>query len=467
MKTVNEIFFSIQNSDAEKRLVSGVSDSGEPNGSGLLLDYETSKPLLQAWSAGIEKKTNGASKGILRVMHQLETVGKIVSLEFDDKKRIVLVTVHVSDDTTWNKIQEGEYTGFSWWWRTQGMPWKDDDATEAYGRPIYRYTGKPIELSIVDAACVPGSDFTLIQNADFPEEEAMSEEKETPAVPETPEVPAVHAPDAPDAVDVKNGMYSAGRLLSFIEDVKYIQKSIAAECAHEGHESDIPEELQAVLRMLAPIAIKYAEEQVDEAMDDDFDTFVSDDDEMADVSNAETGDGEELANLDEVLNGDYPGHPFRGNQYRGGKGGGKRGAGGKHHQASKLAHRASVAAASGKGDHKVAAKAHKSAAALHAAKGNKRMESYHKAQSSFHSKEAKMRTTAKSFQNADGSDIQNAESRAPLPSLRVVSYEQDNGIEVKNAEAPVVVDPIRQKAEQIASAGMKGATEYLRAMLPG
>ena len=454
MKKVSEVFFSIQNADEEKRLVSGVSDSGEPNGNGLRLDYETSKPFLVAWSEGISKKTKGASKGILRVMHELRTVGKIVELSFDDSKRQILVTAHVSDDEVWQKIQGGEYTGFSWWWRTQGMPWKNDDASELYGKPIYDYTGKPIELSIVDAACVPGSDFTEIQNADFPEEEdtmadEITEQTADPVAPIAPpesevapvvvEVAPVEdaAPLVDPAVDVKNGMYTAGRFGEVLESLAWLIKAAEAEEVKEGESATIPEELRAGLRALAEPVAKYMVAQVKElAGGEDVDMLhVSDDDDFAD--------------LDDVKNSD------------GGFG------------SPKLAHRATVrAVVSGDaGHHERAASFHKEAAKVQGRAGKKTMEAYHKGMNKVHSDIKNCMSGIKNADQGESPDlvairarlealesgsVKNADQGAippapPAPALRSVSYEEDAGVEVKNAETQTAPDPIRAEAERIAA----------------
>ena len=403
MKPVREFCFSIQNADAEKRLVSGVSESGEPNGAGLRLDYATSKPLLVAWSEGISKKTKGASKGILRVMHKLETVGKIVELGFDDEKRYIFVTVHVSDDKTWKKIQDGEYTGFSWWWRTQGAPWKNEDATKAYGRPIFDYTGKPIDLSIVDAAGVPGSDFTDIQNADFPEDDEMNE-KETTAPAET-------------GTDIKNGMYTAGRFGEALESIHWLIKAVESEEKKEGEDATIPDELKDGLRALAGPIAKYMVAQVNElAGGDDVDMFyVSDDDEFEDLGDVQNA---------EIQNGDFPGHPFRGNQHAGGH---KAGA---QHGASLSAHRATVRAhaAGDKASHKAAAGYHKAAAKANAAAGNKRLAAHHKEMAAYHM------GVAGRVKNADGADVQNSDKADLLSKFESRLAALEAAKDVKNSD---------------------------------
>ena len=418
-QAAQELFFEIQNADEGRRIVTGISETGEPNQNGLRLDYKTSKPLLQAWSDSISKKTSGASKGILRVMHRLETVGKIVELGFEDEKRTIRVSVHVSDDATWSKIVSGEYTGFSWRWRTVGMPWANEEATKTYGRPIYDYTGKPVELSIVDSPCVPGSDFLTIQNADFPEEEfTMSAQTE---------------------LDIQNGAYTASRLGEAVETLKYISGAIDAEEKKEGDSEEIPDELKDIVGRLAKVWGKYTvaqAQELTEGIDEDM-LFVSDDDKFEDleeVANSEGFDIESdiLPDVANIQNGDFPGHPFRGNQYAGGKG-----RGGAHHKASLSAHRASVRASRGGGGHeghRAAAKAHKQAAALHAAKGNKRMADYHRTQAKFHANEVKLRTAAKSFQNADGAEVKNADSSSDAIKALEARLAVLEARDVKNAD---------------------------------
>jgi hypothetical protein len=85
---------------------------------------------------------------------------------------------------------------------------------------------------------------------------------------------------------------------------------------------------------------------------------------------------------DIVEKGDYPGHPFHGNQYVGGEGGGK------EHAASRSAHESGKAASDKKG-HEKAAKAHAQAAKLHEAAGNETTAAYHEAMSHYHSEKAK------------------------------------------------------------------------------
>lgn len=80
--------------------------------------------------------------------------------------------------------------------------------------------------------------------------------------------------------------------------------------------------------------------------------------------------------------GDYPGHPFHGNQYGAGAGGGMAGkASAKAHVATKNAKSAA--------QHKTAAKAHRKAAMLQAKKGNQQTADYHNLMGQYHESAAK------------------------------------------------------------------------------
>lgn len=78
-----------------------------------------------------------------------------------------------------------------------------------------------------------------------------------------------------------------------------------------------------------------------------------------------------------IANGDFPGHPFRGNQYAGGS------EEGPEHAASKGAHYAS-GAAKDKVGHTVAAKSHESAAKLHEQAGRTDAAEMHRAMAKYH-----------------------------------------------------------------------------------
>lgn len=90
--------------------------------------------------------------------------------------------------------------------------------------------------------------------------------------------------------------------------------------------------------------------------------------------------------LDVIANGDYPGHPFHGNQYADGTGGMSA-----QNKASRNASQASGSAmkSGSKADHKAASVAHKHAAAAANKSGNKQLALYHDEMANMHSDAAK------------------------------------------------------------------------------
>lgn len=151
------MFVPITKVDAVQRLVYGSLASETPDRSNEVFDYETSKPLVEAWSGDIKKATDGKSEGNLRAMHSKIAAGKFTSVVCNDATKSVDVCAKVVDDAEWTKVQEGVYTGFS----VGGeyvKKWKDPkDAT------LTRYTAKPAEGSLVDLPCNPGSSFVMVK----------------------------------------------------------------------------------------------------------------------------------------------------------------------------------------------------------------------------------------------------------------------------------------------------------------
>lgn len=422
---VDFLSLQIQNADIdqEKRIVRGVFISEEPNNQDAIFDYSTSKPYISRWSRKFAADTNGKSKGNVRAMHGLtrkgvELVGTVAEIIYNDKAKQIEGAVHVVDDEYWRKIQEGVVTGFSFGGDSVGAPWKDKIASAKHGRPMKRYTFAPRELTLCDRGRIPGTEFTSIENADIATQEPTMDPNET-------EIPAVDAPvadlpaadpvvDTPVVTDpvieegsqpIENGVGMANQFGSIVEMLAYMVKEVEHEESAEGDSPAIPSELRAALKGLIEPVKAYQAKQLDELLPEesmensDFD--IDDDDAFEDLADLAEDDGSEI-----MENGDYPGHPFHGNQHTGGKRSSGRSKPGKSGGASKLAHRASVAAHSGgaKG-HRQAATAHKAAHAHAMASGRKKVAAYHKSKVDFHQKEAKLIAGAKSFQNADVADM--------------------------------------------------------------
>lgn len=148
------IFFRLTKIDVAKRVVEGIATAEQPDLTGEICDYETTKPYYEAWSDNMKKATGGKSLGNVREMHGNIAAGKITELFFDDAQKSIRIVTKCVDDSTWNKIQEGVLTGFS-----QGgdyiKKWRDGEFT--------RYTADPTEVSYVDLPCLPAGTFEVVK----------------------------------------------------------------------------------------------------------------------------------------------------------------------------------------------------------------------------------------------------------------------------------------------------------------
>ncbi len=155
------LFAQLLKIDVEQRLVWAVAACEDPDRSGEIYDYASSKPEVQAWSDGIFKTSGGQSYGNVRAMHNRISAGKIVEpIVFDDQAKEVRVCLKVVDNDEWDKVKEGIYTGLSFGGSYKGAKWPDA------ARPSYkRYTAAPSEVSLADLPCIPGATFTMIKTA--------------------------------------------------------------------------------------------------------------------------------------------------------------------------------------------------------------------------------------------------------------------------------------------------------------
>lgn len=158
-KTKARVFVPLTKVDEEQRLVYGRITQEMLDKSGEVMDYETSKPYFEKWSADIEAASGGLSKGNVRVMHGLTAAGKLTELEFDDTDKAIDVCAKIVDDQEWAKIQEGVYTGFS----VGGKYAKRWTAVNDNGEKVKKFTADPNEVSIVDNPCVPNACFSMFK----------------------------------------------------------------------------------------------------------------------------------------------------------------------------------------------------------------------------------------------------------------------------------------------------------------
>lgn len=95
----------------------GIATWEQPDSDREICDYDTAKPVYQAWSAKALKRTSRAgqdpSLGNIRLQHGSEVGGKATKLEFDDPaKEVWLGSEPVNDDVR-KALKGGYYTGYS------------------------------------------------------------------------------------------------------------------------------------------------------------------------------------------------------------------------------------------------------------------------------------------------------------------------------------------------------------------
>ncbi|MDY7760167.1 DUF6582 domain-containing protein [Burkholderia pseudomallei] len=154
-----KLFARLTKVDEEKRLVYGRATEEVVDRAGEIMDYATSKPYFEKWSEGIAKATDGRSLGNLRAMHNNIAAGKLTAIDFLDAEKAIDICAKVVDDTEWDKVLEGVYTGFS----IGGdyvKRWADAELSAR------RFTANPCEISLVDLPCVPTASFFSIEKAD-------------------------------------------------------------------------------------------------------------------------------------------------------------------------------------------------------------------------------------------------------------------------------------------------------------
>jgi hypothetical protein len=161
------VFVPLTKVDEEQRLVYGTITQEVLDKSGEVMDYDASKGNFQKWSDDIHQASGGLSKGNLRVMHGLTVAGKVTDLDFNDEDKTIEVCTKVVDDSEWEKVKEGCYTGFSVGGK-YGKKWKET----IDGQTITKYEAIPNEVSLVDNPCVPSATFSLVK-ADGAEEQVM------------------------------------------------------------------------------------------------------------------------------------------------------------------------------------------------------------------------------------------------------------------------------------------------------
>jgi cell division protein FtsB len=149
-------FFKLVKADARTHTIHGVAAAEVPDKVGEIFDYESSKPLIKAWSEERFRDSGGKSLGNVREQHTSRAVGKLTDLLFNDAAKQIEVDAGIVEDDVWAKIEEGIYAGFSFGGRYE-KKWKDD-------KNLTRYTARPFELTVCDNQCVPGASFQMVKS---------------------------------------------------------------------------------------------------------------------------------------------------------------------------------------------------------------------------------------------------------------------------------------------------------------
>lgn len=157
------IFAKLIKVDEEKRLVFGRLAEEAVDKADEIMDYMSSKPHFEKWSADIAADTGGKNLGNVRAMHGKVAAGGLTAINFDDAHKVIDVCAKISDDNEWKKVLAGVYTGFS----VGGKYVEGSKKMEKMdGREVTRYTAMPSEASLVDRPCMKGAKFFEVQKAD-------------------------------------------------------------------------------------------------------------------------------------------------------------------------------------------------------------------------------------------------------------------------------------------------------------
>jgi hypothetical protein len=162
------IFAQLRKVDLETRRVWGRATQEVPDRANEIFDYESSKPNFAKWSADIAKATEAAgqevSLGNIREMHGKVAAGKVVEIDFNDAEKAIDIVTEIVDDAAWDKVKKGVYTGFSIGGKYV-KKWKDESVAT-----LTRFTADPVEISLVDLACVPSATFSMVKAAGVAED---------------------------------------------------------------------------------------------------------------------------------------------------------------------------------------------------------------------------------------------------------------------------------------------------------
>jgi hypothetical protein len=248
-QAMKQLFCQISKVDVEKRTVTGIGTSEAIDAEGEIVDYESSKPYIEAWSAAAIARSQGKSYGNVREMHQSWAAGKLSEpIVFDDANKAVIITSYISDDDAWDKCLDGTYTGFSICGPIVGEKWADPN-----NLGVKRFTCAPIEFSVCDLPCNPAAVFTAVKAGGVTEERKFkrpgSGEKE---------------PTVAKTAIAQKSMYNIADLSSLISSLRWTQEDLVYERESEGDNSAVPDKLKSAIVALCDVLVDLAREESSE-----------------------------------------------------------------------------------------------------------------------------------------------------------------------------------------------------------
>ena len=299
----------------------------------------------------------------LREMHETWAAGRTLAAEVA-ADNVTTISAKVVDAEACKKVRERVYNGFSIGGRATKRNAEDPTIIEAI---------ELTEISLVDRPANPDCVLQLCKL----DGEAMTEK----TIAET----AAHAADAVNKstqavqsdetlVPATDAVEKAGVSTAELWDARQALEaalSIACLLSMElGEEEQEPEQVKLLTDALEGLKQFIASEVLEGLPDVD------------------GGAIEAAAQVGDVEKGDFPGHPFRGNQHAGGS------AEGAHHKASRAAHEATKAAvgAKNKEAHAKAAEAHSKAADKQRKAGNEKAADHHEKMAQYHKEASKSRS---------------------------------------------------------------------------
>jgi len=249
-QAMKQLFCQISKVDEEKRTVTGIGTSEAVDAEGEIVDYESSKPFIEAWSGAALARSGGKSYGNVREMHQSWAAGKLCEpVVFDDTNKAVIITSYVSDDDAWKKCLDGTYTGFSICGPIVGEKWADPN-----NLGVKRFTCAPIEFSLCDLPCNPEAVFTAVKTGGVSEQRKF---KRPGAGEKEPTV-------ADKTVIAQKSMYNISDLSSLISSLRWTQEDLVYERDIEGDASPVPDKLKAAIVALCDVLVDLAREESSE-----------------------------------------------------------------------------------------------------------------------------------------------------------------------------------------------------------